>query len=122
MPNSNLPCLSPAGWATIRFTTTTTSGASLPFLDTCVAESQTGGVLVSEDCTASISMLASNSCGQLNGKVDDISGTVPTAFTTPDPNFAVGVVIVSFKKAATRGVTELCFVDWALSFLFCAYG
>jgi hypothetical protein len=36
-------------------------------------------------------MLGSNSCGQINGKVDDISGTVPTAFTTPDPNFQVSV-------------------------------
>lgn len=54
-----------------------------------MAESQTGGVLVSEDAVASISMLSSNKCGQINGKVDDISGTVPVAFTTPDPNFTV---------------------------------
>jgi hypothetical protein len=71
------------GWSVINFAATATGVPSVAFLDTCIPATGNRGAVVSvaEDVkTATISMIASTTCGQLNDKIIDLS-TVPAGWT-----------------------------------------
>ncbi len=78
------PC-APTGWSVINFAASATGAPSVAFLDTCIPTAvggNTGAVVaVAEDVkSATISMIASTACGQLNDKIIDLS-TTPAGWT-----------------------------------------